>query len=326
MSRKPESTSEDVASYFKHLMAEYGALPLHGTDRDPRIEELIKKNQSPDVCLGWEDLLELELLILQVLPPEAIERKQWLIWERYREAAGEKDYQEYRHSQPPDARKATEAARADLAIVLEDLFWRHKLRTIWEEEWKHLVTKIACGFACMAAAGLAIVAACGLLDPAQALRATLALAAVALAGMTGSLISLLQRLQSVPNEQKRTVSLIGITYGNALILQSLMTGAIFAFLMLLIFGGGILEGDLFPKLGWVVDGGTGKTFLDGLAGTFDQGGELASLLIWCFLAGFAERLVPDFLDRLASKPSASLKREKPESVDGGAMTLRPEEA
>ncbi|MES1240019.1 MAG: hypothetical protein ABUT39_00230 [Acidobacteriota bacterium] len=313
MSRKPESTSEDVASYFKHLIAEYDALP-HGVDRDPRIENLIEKDRSPDACLDWDDLLELELLVLQALPREAIERKQWLIWARYREAAGERDYQEYRHSQPPDARKEPEAARADLAVVLEDLFWRHKLRTIWEEEWKHLVTKIAVGFAGMAAAGLAIVAACGLLDPVLSLRAMLALSAVALAGMTGSLISLLQRLQSVPNEQKRAVSLIGIKYGTALILQSLMTGAIFAFLMLLIFGGGIVEGDLFPKLGWV----DGKTFLQGLAGTFEKGGELASLLIWCFLAGFAERLVPDVLDRLASKPSVSLKngKKEKESVEG----------
>ena len=304
MPRKgPKEPAEDVRSYFKHLVATYHSLTPDEKKANEglaaRIDEHIQNAKNE---LDWDYLLELEMLILRLLPDQLIQRKTWIIRERFREAAGEQDFRDYQNSKPPNADEPKGALVADLEVVLDDLFWRHKLRTLWDRQWKRLVTAIAIGFACIAAASLAVVAAWGFLGVSVkmvTLKAVLTLAAVALAGMAGSLVSLLQRLQSVPHNQKRAVNLIGIENGRALVLQSLMTGAIFAFLMLLLFGSGLLQGGMFLNVKW-----TG-TFLQGLADMSGTGSQLAMLLVWCFVAGFAERLVPDILDRLSKKGSAA---------------------
>lgn len=302
--KRPNEPAEDVKSYFRHLVATYHSLTPDEKKKNEDLAAKIDKHiQNPEaVPLDWDYLFELELLILRLMPDQMIERKKWVIRERFQEAVGEQDFRDYQQSGPPLKDEPKGALVADLGIILDDLFWRHKLRTLWDSQWKHLVIGIAIGFACVAAASLAVVATWGLFASSvetTVLKAVLALAAVALAGMTGSLISLLQRLQSVPNDQKRTVNLIGIANGKALVFQSLTTGAVFAFLMLLLFGSGMLQGDLFPKVVW------GGTFLAGLAGMFDKGDALAMLLIWCFVSGFAERLVPDILDRLTKRTASA---------------------
>lgn len=312
--RAKEEPADDAQSYFEHLVATYDSLTLDEKKKNEELATRIDAHiRNATKELDWDYLLKLEILILRLLPDQMLQRKTWLIRERFREAAGEQDFRDYQDSKPPDTDEPKGALVADLEVVLDDLFWRHKLRTLWDRQWKRLVTSIAIGFACVAAASLAVVASWGLLGASVEMvtfKAVLTLTAVALAGMAGSLVSLLQRLQSVPNNQKRSVNLIGIANGRALVLQSLMTGAVFAFLMLLLFGSGLLQGSLFLDVDWK------GTFLQGLAAISGTGSNLARLLVWCFVAGFAERLVPDILDRLSKKgSSAPLFGEE---GDGGA--------
>ena len=68
-------------------------------------------------------------------------------------------------------------------------------------------------------------------------------------------------------------------------------------------GGGMVSGGaLFPTL--VIEGhvGQGLHFSDFLYGAIvAQGPDYAKLLIWAFIAGFAERLMPDLIDSFVSK-------------------------
>lgn len=321
--RRPKEPAEDAKSYFKHLAATYYALTPEERKKNPelarRIDTFIDAAENDAALLTWDYLFELEYMILRLMPKEMIARKKWVIRERFEEAVGEQGYQEYLGTQPPD--KPEEALLADLGILLDDLFWRHKLHTLWERQWKRLVTGIAVGFAGVAAAIVAIAAVWGLVAVPKRvdvtmLKAGVALAAVALVGMAGSLVSLIQRYQSVPSEKKRTVNLIGIENGRALVLQSLMTGAVFALLMPLLFGSGMLNGELFPDIAW-----DKTSFLAGLAALLANGKQFAMLLIWCFVAGFAERLVPDILNRLTPKTAPGEAGKDPQ-VRSGLTTVR----
>jgi hypothetical protein len=61
--------------------------------------------------------------------------------------------------------------------------------------------------------------------------------------------------------------------------------------MNLIFAGGMIEGNLFPSFKYLNDAG-------GLLPVPRPISDIAKMLIWAFVAGFAERLVPDTITRL----------------------------
>lgn len=79
-----------------------------------------------------------------------------------------------------------------------------------------------------------------------------------------------------------------------LVLILYIVGSIFAIIMLSLFVGGFLQGSLFPK------------FEDGswLSLNF-RSGDWGQLVIWSFVAGFSERLMPGMVDRIASQMEKS---------------------
>lgn len=97
-------------------------------------------------------------------------------------------------------------------------------------------------------------------------------------------------------------------------------GAISAALLFLLFEGKLLSGELFPQMGLEAgqapptrpDPGTSAperrtgffSFMrtSGPVATADY----AKLLVWAFIAGFAERLVPDTLTRFAERRTADM--------------------
>jgi hypothetical protein len=111
-----------------------------------------------------------------------------------------------------------------------------------------------------------------------------------IAGATGGMMSVMQRVQtSVPDNDPST-DLLALSDAEIAVFFAPVMGWIFACVLSLFFAGGVLKGSVFP--------------------TFDQpdaewfqvlfnAKSLAIWLLWSFLAGFCERLVPDALDTLA---------------------------
>ena len=158
---------------------------------------------------------------------------------------------------------------------------------------------------------------------------------VALAGIVGGCVSMLQRIQSAPTEGDALFNLAALTNGWRGVSLSPLYGAIFACLLFVLFAAGILEGSVFPKIETV---GSEKTqpaatatvtapanaaapvatptpnetqkvgvlqVKDFLKETGPKDGvSFALLMIWSFIAGFAERRVPDTLNRLVAKTEA----------------------
>ncbi len=122
-------------------------------------------------------------------------------------------------------------------------------------------------------------------------------------GFTGGLISKIQRLRrgGEENRERKESRLTALIPDY--ILPSII-GGVFAIILMLVFDGGLIKGVVFPTypepkdfpvrdatefLIWV------KTYYP------INGGEIAKLWVWSFLAGFSERFVLDILSGLSSR-------------------------
>jgi hypothetical protein len=126
---------------------------------------------------------------------------------------------------------------------------------------------------------------------------------VILAGILGASFSILQRVQR-STAADPLVALFNLRAARPQVYLSIISGAIAALVVFAVFGGGMLEGVLFPKIvNWKSDG-RGEKMME-LSDYLQNTGPLthfdyAKLLVWAFIAGFAERFVPDILDRFTA--------------------------
>lgn len=80
-----------------------------------------------------------------------------------------------------------------------------------------------------------------------------------------------------------------------------ISGAIFAALLFMLFASGILKGPLFPAF-LPFKAATSQTIMSQILTLSPQDGQQgAMLLVWSFIAGFAERFVPNTITRLVQK-------------------------
>lgn len=128
---------------------------------------------------------------------------------------------------------------------------------------------------------------------------------VALAGIFGATFSILQRAQRSSVGIDPVVALFSMRAARRQAYLSIISGVISALVMFCIFAGGMVQGALFPT--FVNKWTFAKTvnFPMRLYDFFQSSGpqthlDHAKLLVWCFIAGFAERFVPDMLDRFTT--------------------------
>jgi hypothetical protein len=158
---------------------------------------------------------------------------------------------------------------------------------------------------------------------------------VGLNGALGGFVSALQRIQKPSKDGNSIYNLSTLFYGSYSVFIAPITGAIFATLLYLMFTAGILSGAFFPVIYTPEGKGPevvvqqknemeqatdvsvpasiapqnftqGLNSIDFLAKSGPVNGKnFALLLVWCFIAGFAESFVPDALDRIISKSRAN---------------------
>lgn len=120
-------------------------------------------------------------------------------------------------------------------------------------------------------------------------------------GTIGGYVSSFLRVYTMPAGDDILLSLTALRADRASLIAKPLLGAVFAVTLHLLFMSGLLSGGLFPNLS--IDCDKSKTEFDRFfTGTVvATNADFAKLLVWCFVGGFAERLVPDILDRLANQ-------------------------
>ncbi len=120
----------------------------------------------------------------------------------------------------------------------------------------------------------------------------------------------LQALRFTDEELKKSISSYSLT------VQSIISpciGGVFAVMAYLIFGAGLLRGPLFPafqnyKLLNVAESTSLSAFFL-LQPKLNR--DIALMFIWAFLAGFSEKFIPNFLDRLTQDVDINSPHPKP---------------
>jgi hypothetical protein len=123
------------------------------------------------------------------------------------------------------------------------------------------------------------------------------------AGSVGAVINNYYRLAKLSAADKVAIDSLDGTVFTMQIYVSVLIAGVLGFVMYGLFLSGLLQGDLFPKFSSTQDPFKDVfTFLDTVEPA--QNIDTAKAIVWAFIAGFSERLVPNVLDRLVDQASA----------------------
>jgi hypothetical protein len=284
--------------YFSHVFADLYRLP--NPDRDAvqadlpaslrklleRVEESGDVSPADEALLDWGEIATLEDKILERQGEPTIRRRTWQLRARYARLVGADRYQAYLASGPPDEKDSAvpvELLLADLRRLLGLTHISYSLAMVRETNRRRVMWKVLAWTVGLCAA--ALIVAVFLLDFKNgALAGTIC--ATVLFGCLGAYISVQRRLQDTSDGGDPVIGILGLHEFNSIQPFPLIAGGMFAVVLYFIIAARFMEGSLFP----VLENGVPTDFVN-----------WAKLFIWSLLAGFAERLVPDTLDRLTNQ-------------------------
>ena len=292
--------------YVDHLAAEYQATVISGNPPLPAdsLALSVIKDYKENQPLTWGRVYELERAILSMQPDSVLEERRWAIEKRFREAADEATVRAFEAS----LKKANpaKASREYLENLLRELYRSYTVTACRED----LRNQLSINVGAITLAVLILMAALAYMDYRGSSKVT-ALTLAVFMGVVGGFISFQRRVQGISNRGESMTDLAELAAGSGIYLAPL-TGAVFAVLLYVMFGAGMLEGALFPKIvsasGAVPSGLSFSTFSKAIGPA--TGADWCKLLVWSFLAGFAERLVPDTLDRITARAGAKAATPK----------------
>jgi hypothetical protein len=282
-------------------MAEYQTLSGDLNARNPRAVEMANTVEA-HIASGdasWDDVHNLETALLELQPFEELARRAWSLRADYKAVIGEPSFNEYLRSLSSEIDEDESLLRADLRRVLAELHRHRTLQRAENDARKTNLTKALWGFATplllsVGAAGVLILLhgiCAGSLEPSSLVgtRSEWLLPVAAFFGSVGGLVSVMQRIK---RSESTDVKSLEILPSWPMALAPIM-GAVGGLLVCLLFRSELLKGSLFPDLSSIQPDLKDPDFF--------------KLMVWAFVAGFSEKLVPDTLDWLASnaRPAAT---------------------
>ncbi|HEV2829462.1 MAG TPA: hypothetical protein VGW76_17825 [Pyrinomonadaceae bacterium] len=252
--------------FFDHLYSEYLAL-RPGIQNEELIHSLDAIHDKRQRCkLTWSDIYTFDLTLVSIRPTENLLRKAFDARSKYRTIAGQKEYDEYIASNPPnlieieidpDAQPAKPAEviknklRADLEYLLSKFYLYYAVLPL-REHLRDDLTRRAVRRTLIFVGVLLFfiflnVFTAFFFDLGDS-AAGLTVLTVALAGIMGGCVSMLQRIQSAPTEGDALFNLAALNNGWRGLSLSPLYGGIFASLLFILFAAKILTGSVFPVI------------------------------------------------------------------------------
>jgi hypothetical protein len=289
--------------YFDLLKAEYGNKLKDDASEEAKsmiLEINLKRNNSSN--LTWSDVYTYELIFLRNLQDSFLPRKVWDLRNRYREIIGLKEYEAYLASKPPeitDVAKA-ESLKADIEFLLSKIYLHYALKP-FNERMQSSISKKVTGMAIFGIILIIITVFAisfsffgDIIEKFKLHSATILI--VLFAGAMGGLMSMLQRYNSLVREGD-PINNISVQSWHQIFTPAI-NGALFATLLYIIFMGGLITGTIFPDFKETSGSGLISLITEH---PLEGPQNYAKLIIWSFIAGFAERFVPDTLTKIISK-------------------------
>jgi hypothetical protein len=320
--RHPNALPNYARNYLRILKADYlGLKKPQGYVEPPDVTAFIRNDD--EWTWRWSDIVALENAIIDILPDDGFPSVVALFRERYRNIVGVERYAIYEASAPPDPKTASPGLlRADVRALAERIHYQ-LVNDPAREKMRNRISLLLAAVMSVAAMSLlqsAIdwhfpfpslsvkcfdVSSCVPMTP---------LEFVAVAGLFGGFVSVQSRLQAATEVDPFFKRLELSSGWGSIILISPLVGIVFAIVLYMILVAGIVSGGpLFPTF---LEGGgaahlvgaskaTVPSFIDSfnafVVGSSPKApADWAKLAVWCFVAGFAERFVPDVLTRLAN--------------------------
>ena len=264
--------------FFDHLYSEY--LALKPLIKDPGTIELLEGLHEKRLkCeITWSEIYSFDLTLVQARPVENLIRKAYDARAKYRSIAGQKEYDEYVASKPPNLPEIhidpdahppqpeviiERALRADLEYLLSKVYLYYAILPVREglRDWlTNRAVLITLGAVVFIGMLIFINVYFNLIGPANGTLDNgmknfneisvvfVTVLTVALAGIVGGCVSMLQRIQSAPSEGDALFNLAALTNGWKGIFLSPLYGGIFAAILFVLFAAGLLEGSAFPRI------------------------------------------------------------------------------
>ena len=292
--------------YFDHIKAEYENKMIGDVSEKTQstTKFITEKRDNSPLKLTWSDIYTYESIYVRLLHDSCLPRKVWDLRNRYREIVSLKEYEAYLASEPPVITGGASAddLRADIEFLINKIYLHYSLKPFNKRVQKAISKKVTN----MALLGLLLIIVTVISPSFSFLEPILSgfklhsatILIVLFAGAMGGLMSVLQRYNN--NLVKEGDPINNITFQSWYqTFNPAINGALFAALLYIIFMGKLIEGSIFPTFGQASESGSG--FIALLTEIKPDGGSnYAKLIIWSFIAGFAERFVPDTLTKIIS--------------------------
>ncbi len=265
---------------FDHMFSEYRTVRSQIIKTDPIGAEFIDGLEGRrEKTLSWSDLYHFQLILAEALPREQLRTKIPRLRFDYRSVAGEKEFDDYMASKPPDLQSPPQPTddtseahyekllRDDLKDLLGRMYLEYAILPVREERLTDLTWIAArlCLFSLLSLLG--ILALLFLVPLAQEINeakgdfffkfnvlvnserlAALTVFVVVVSGAMGGFVSALRRIQSPSTEGDSLYNLSLLFHGSYSVFVAPISGAIFAIILYLLFTAGTLKGTFFPEI------------------------------------------------------------------------------